>query len=274
MKKLFLTGTLALGLLFSLNSITLAGPQNPAKLPGSANTISPFTATEIAQKVYDRNLGDDVTTKASMALISRNGRTRVREFTTYSKDYGPVIKQLVRFTTPADIAGTGFLSIENDDGSTEQFLYLPALGRTRRIVSSQKNRSFVNTDFTYEDMQRRRPAAWEHTSNGSETINNSDCFIITSTAKIETDTAYSQIKSWIVKDSFMPLRVEFWNKKGKHHKTYQVQTFKNIQNIMTETEIMMENLEKGHQTVIKSTSVIYNQNLTDKIFSKRHLEEW
>ncbi len=274
MKKLFLTGALALGLLFLMNSITLAGPQHPAKLPGSANIISPLSAREIAQKVYDRDLGDDVTTKASMALISRNGRTRVREFSTYSKDYGPVIKQMVRFTTPADIAGTGFLSIENDDGSTEQFLYLPALGRTRRIVSSQKNRSFVNTDFTYEDMQRRRPEAWEHTSNGSETIDNTDCFIITSTAKTETDTAYSQIKSWIMKDFFMPLKVELWDKKGRHTKSYKVLRFKIIQDIMTETEVVMKNLKKGHQTVIKSISVTYNQNLTDNIFSKRHLEEW
>ncbi len=265
MKKLF-PAAAAMLLLFLTISTALAG---------SLETQStPLTAFEIAQKVYDRDLGDDVTTIASMALISRNGRTRLREFTIQSKDYGPVIKQLIRFTAPADIAGTGFLSLEKDDNTTEQFLYLPALGRTRRIVSSQKNRSFVNTDFTYEDMQRRSPDDWHHTLNGSETINNTDCFIITSTAKDETDTAYSKIKSWIAKDSFMPLKVDFWNKKSKQTKKYQVQTFKNIQNIMTETEVMMEKLEKGHKTIIKSTSVTYNQNLTDKIFTKRHLEEW
>ncbi len=262
MKKIFPAAAAAL-LLFMTISTAPADAQE-----------TPLTAREIAQKVYDRELGDDITTIGSMALISRNGRTRLRKFTSHGKDYGPVIKQLVRFTTPADIAGTGFLSLEKDDGTTEQFLYLPALGRTRRIVSSQKNRSFVNTDFTYEDMQRRPVDDWHHTLNGSEAINNTDCFIITSTAKTVTDTAYSQIKSWIAKDFFMPLKVEFWNRKGKHYKTYQVQTFKDIQNIMTETEVMMENLEKNHKTIIKSISVTYNQNLADKIFSKRHLEEW
>ena len=265
MKKLFPAAAATLLLLLTV-STTLAGSLETQNIP--------LTAREIAQKVYDRELGDDVTTLGSMALISRNGRTRIREFTIYGKDYGPVIKQLVRFTTPADIAGTGFLSLEKEDGTTEQFLYLPALGRTRRIVSSQKNRSFVNTDFTYEDMQRRPVDDWLHTLNGSETINNTDCFVITSTAKPATDTAYSQIKSWIAKDFFMPLKVEFWNKKGKHSKNYQVQTCKNIQDIMTETEVMMENLEKGHKTIIKSNSVTYNQNLADKISSKRHLEEW
>ena len=271
MKKLFATTCAALLLLAAISTALARSQETQNTLK---TQVPPLTAREIAQKVYDRELGDDVTTTGSMALISKNGRTRLREFTIHGKDYGPDIKQLVRFMTPADIAGTGFLSLEKEDGTTEQFLFLPALGRTRRIVSSQKNRSFVNTDFTYEDMQRRPVDNWQHTLNGCEQINNSECFIITSTAKPTTDTAYSQVKSWIAKDSFMPMKVKFWNKKGKHTKTYQVQTFKNIQNIMTETEVVMENLEKGHKTIIKNNSVTYNQNLADIIFSKRHLEEW
>ena len=273
MRKLFINVSLTL-LLSLMIAPVWAGSIDSLNRPDSVKKPAPLTASEIAEKVYDRNHGDDVTTIATMTLISRNGHKRVRKFTTYTKDYGPVIKQMVRFTAPADIAGTGFLSLENDDGSTEQFLYLPALGRTRRIVSSQKNRSFVNTDFTYEDMQRRRPQAWNHTLNGNEIINGVDCFILTSTAKPDTDTAYSRIKSWIAKDSFMPIKVEFWDKKGKHNKNYRVVRFKSIQNIMTETEIMMENLKKGHKTTIKSISVTYNQNLNDKIFSKRELEDW
>ena len=183
MKKIFLTAAATLLLFVTIST----APANAQK--------TPLTAREIAQKVYDRELGDDVTTISSMALISRNGRTRLRKFSIQGKDYGPVIKQLVRFTAPADIAGTGFLSLENDDNSTEQFLYLPALGRTRRIVSSQKNRSFVNTDFTYEDMQRRPVDDWQHTLNGSEAINNTDCFIITSTDRSVTDTSYSYLLS-------------------------------------------------------------------------------
>lgn len=272
MKNLFVLACAILLLLSPFSQTLAADSIKTNNSPGSQPPT--LTAREIAQRVYDRDLGDDVTTIASMALISRNGRTRLREFTTYSKDYGPVIKQMIRFTMPADIAGTGFLSLEKDNDTTEQFLYLPALGRTRRIVSSQKNRSFVNTDFTYEDMQRRPPNDWLHTLNGSETINGTDCFIITSTAKPTTDTAYSQIKSWIAKKFPMPLKVEFRNKKGKHTKTYMVQTFKNIQNIMTETEVLMEKLEKGHKTIIISKSVTYNQHLTDQVFSKRALEEW
>ncbi len=233
-----------------------------------------LTAREIAQDVYDRNLGDDVSTVAVMELISKNGHIRSRKFTIQSKDYGSVIKQLIRFTSPADIAGTGFLAQENDNGGTEQFLYLPALGRTRRIVSTQKGRSFVNTEFSYEDMQRRPVDEWEHELSGSAEINGINCYIITSTAKEDTETAYSRVKSWVAKGFFMPMRVEFSNRKDEKTKVYRVLKLKDIQGIMTATEVIMENLIKNRKTIIKSSSVAYNRNLNDNIFSKRFLEEW
>ncbi|HIE07665.1 MAG TPA: outer membrane lipoprotein-sorting protein [Desulfarculaceae bacterium] len=233
-----------------------------------------LSAHEIAQHVYDRNLGDDVTTIATMELISKNGHIRSRKFTIQSKDYGPVIKQLIRFTSPADIAGTGFLAQENDNGGTEQFLYLPALGRTRRIVSTQKGRSFVNTEFSYEDMQRRPVDEWRHELSGSAELNGINCYIITSTTKEDTETAYSRVKSWVAKEFFMPMRVEFSNRKGEKTKVYRVLKLKDIQGIMTATEVIMENLIKNRKTIIKNSSVVYNRNLNDNIFSKRFLEEW
>ncbi|MBW1717847.1 MAG: outer membrane lipoprotein-sorting protein [Deltaproteobacteria bacterium] len=126
----------------------------PAGSP-SARKDSSLSGKALAQRVYDRENGDDSLARATMELISKGGRKRVRQFTIYTKDDGPLQKTLIRFHSPADIEGTGFLSIEKEGGNTEQFLYLPALRRTRRVVSSQKARRFVNTDFTYEDMERR-----------------------------------------------------------------------------------------------------------------------
>ncbi|MBW2742169.1 MAG: outer membrane lipoprotein-sorting protein, partial [Deltaproteobacteria bacterium] len=132
----------------------------------SADTDSesniPMSGKELAQKVYDRENGDDSTAHMIMKLINKRGHERIRDFTSYSKDYSPLIKQLIRFTSPADIEGTGFLSIEKSEGETDQFLYLPSLRRTRRIVSSQKSNRFVNSDFTYEDMERRPVEDSEH----------------------------------------------------------------------------------------------------------------
>ena len=102
---------------------------------------------QIAKKVYDRDDGKDSYAKVKMLLIDKNDRKRLRTLITASKDYGSVSKSLTRFYTPADIDGTAFLTWENKDGDDDQFLYLPALRRVRRVVSAQKKNRFVNTNL-------------------------------------------------------------------------------------------------------------------------------
>ena len=110
------------------------------------------TGEELARMVHDRDVGDDMTSRQTMELVPSEGTKRVRELDIVAADRAGLRRTLIRFTSPADIQGTGFLAIEDGQGGTEQFLYLPALKRTRRIVAGQKSRSFVNTDFTYEDV--------------------------------------------------------------------------------------------------------------------------
>lgn len=123
---------------------------------------------QIAKKVLDRNEGQDASSKIRMLLIDKGGRKRFRSLITVVKQYGDVSKSYIRFTSPADIDGTAFLTWENKDRDDDQFLYLPALQRVRRIVSSQKSNRFVNTDYTYEDLQSRKVEQDTHTILGEE----------------------------------------------------------------------------------------------------------
>ena len=249
-----------------------AGPV-PAGSP-SALKDSSLSGTALAQRVYDRENGDDSSARVTMELISKGGQKRVRELITYRKDYGRLRKQLTRFTSPSDIEGTGFLSIEKKGGGTEQFLYLPALRRTRRIVSSQKDHRFVNTDFTYEDMERRAVEDSDHQIIGEERIGSTDCWVLESRPKKEVDSQYSLIKSRIAKKVYVPLLVEYFDKKGNLIKKYQVNKLENIQNIWTETEVVMKDLVKKHQTILKTKNIVYNKNLGDQIFARQNLENW
>ncbi len=226
----------------------------------------------LAQLVYDRENGNDSLARATMVLINKSGRKRVREFTIYTKDYGPLQKRLIRFHSPADIEGTGFLSIEKGGGVTEQFLYLPALRRTRRVVSSQKGHRFVNTDFTYEDMERRPVEDSDHEIVDEEKVGNIDCWVLESRPKKETDSQYSLIKSWVAKKIYVPIMVEYLDKKGKLIKKYRVNRLENVQNIWTETEVVMEDLRKKHQTILKTRNVVYNTHLEDRVFTRQNLE--
>src|SRR5262249_1349621 len=122
----------------------------------------------LAQKVYARDTGKDSYAKTEMLLLSKQGNERTRTMLVAAKVYGKVSKRYIRFTEPASIAGVGFLAWENEDRADDQFLYLPELGRVRRIVSTQKDRSFVNSDFTYEDLEKRKPDKDTHTIVRSE----------------------------------------------------------------------------------------------------------
>ena len=113
-----------------------------------------ISGKELAQKVFDRNRGQSSVSKAQMILVDKNENKRKRHFTSKRVLADGLERQLIRFTSPADIEGTGFLTIEKQGYETEQFLFLPALRRSRRIVTSQKSHRFVNSDFTYEDMER------------------------------------------------------------------------------------------------------------------------
>jgi len=232
------------------------------------------TPEQIARSTYDRNVGDDMQLHGKMELISKSGHVREREFISLRKDNDTERKQLIRFISPADIDGTAFLTLETENSSnTEQHLYLPALKRTRRIVASQQGRSFVNTDFTYEDMQRHPVEDWTYQLEGEETIGGHPSYILISTPKPDTETQYSKMVTWIEKKNFIPLKTIFWNKKGQKAKIYTVDEFKIIDGIATEMDVLMEDLLAGHKTRIKTLEIKYNSGLKDSLFTTRALEQ-
>jgi len=233
-----------------------------------------ISAEQLAQNVYDRYVGDDMQMQGTMELISKNGHVRSREFISARKDRGEERMQLIRFTSPADIRGTSFLTIEQEGSSnTEQHLYLPALKRTRRIVASQQGRSFVNSDFTYEDMQRHPVEDWTYQIEEEENILGRACYILTSIPKPETDTQYSKVTSWIDKEHLIVLKSLFWDDKNRQSKSYRVNTFEIIDGIATETNALMTDLQSNHQTRLITQKIVYNSGLDDSLFTKRAMEK-
>lgn len=259
MKRFFLSG-----LLLSALIATTATASTECK--------DELEAREVAQNVYHREVGRDMQALGSMELISESGHVRERQMTTLRKDTDSERRVLIRFTSPADIENTAFLVIEDTtDNTTRQHLYLPALKRTRRIVSAQQGRSFVNSDFTYEDMQRHPVEEWNYELKDSETLHGYPCYVLVSTPKPDTDTQYQKIVSWIEKEHFIPLRTEFWNKQGDPFKTYRVEDFSIIDGIATEMKVVMEDHSDQHMTRIVTDKVRYNAGLPDRFFTTRAL---
>lgn len=238
-----------------------------------SSALAQPSGEELARSVHDRHVGDDMTSAQTMELIPAKGQTRTRELEIIGADRGGLRRSLLRFTAPADIKDTGFLTLEDGQGGTEQFLYLPALKRTRRIVAGQKSRSFVNTDFTYEDLERRPVENSEHIITGEESLNGVVCWLLESRPKPVSQSQYTMIRAWVAKEMLLPLKVEFFTGGPDPVKRYTVLQLENIQGIWTETRVSMEDLGSGHKTVLETTQIRYNTGVQDSVFTVQALEQ-
>ncbi|MDA3789707.1 MAG: outer membrane lipoprotein-sorting protein [Desulfobacula sp.] len=217
-----------------------------------------MTGKELAQKVFDRDRGNNSISTAQMVLVNKSGNKRTRQFVNQRILENDLESQIIRFTSPADIDGTGFLTIEKPGLETEQFLYLPALRRTRRIVSSQKSHRFVNSDFTYEDMERHPVDDYTYKIIGSKSVGTLECYELEIRPKKTTESQYSLTQSLVTKQSLVPLLVKYFDKKGNHIKTYKVLKLEQVQGIWTESTISMEDSGKGHKPIfnLKTSNII------------------
>ena len=125
--------------------------------PSSAIADDP-KAREIMQKVDARDDGDNLHTDMEMILIDKKGKKRIRRIKSFTKDKGEDTMRLMFFLKPADVKDTGFLTYDYDDAERDddQWLYLPALRKTKRIASSDKTSAFMGSDFSYADMTKRQ----------------------------------------------------------------------------------------------------------------------
>ena len=243
-------------------------------LPLSVNAheilISGF---EIANKVFHRKLGRDSRANMMMILRNKKGKERVRTFEALTLDDGATRYSLIRFLSPKDIRGTTFLNISHDDGDSEQYLYLPALRRARRIAGSFKKRRFVNSDYTYEDLERRSPQKDVHKIIGEGIYLDKSCWILESVPKEDSRSQYSKLIQWITKDAYVPVKIDLYNKKGELAKEFIVHQIKLINNIWTVMDATMKDLLKKRETQVRVNQIEYNVGLSKNSFKVKALDQ-
>lgn len=223
--------------------------------------------------VDDRYTGDDQKSTLRMTLINKRGHERVREMTSYLKNYGKDSKSIMFFDKPADVKGTGFLSWEydNPDKDDDRWLYLPALKKVRRISGSSKNDYFMGSDFTYDDMGGRSVNEDNHILLDEEEIDGIICWVVESTP-IDKDYMYSKVIRWIHKNTHIALKVEYYDKNGNLMKILTTSDIRKQNEIWTAFRMFMDNKQEKHQTVLEFTDIIYNTGLKDNLFKVSTLE--
>ncbi len=231
----------------------------------------PRDGAELARWLYDRDTGRDALATIQMVLTSRSGHERVRRFESRMVRHDGLQDSLIRFTYPADIEGTAFLTVERKGADSEQFIYLPALRRVRRIVAKQKGKSFVNSDLYYQDLERRTPDKDRHRLLGEAEVGKWHCWILESIPKRKKSSAYGKSVAWIDQATLLPVKGESYDRKLRKIKVSRILRLQQIEGIWTSMESEVTTLKHHHTTHLKVEAIRYNVGIKPSDFNKRAL---
>ena len=228
-----------------------------------------LTGNQIIEKVYDRPTGDDQTSDLAMTLINRNGSQRVREIKQFTKDLGDVEKSIMFFLFPADVKNTSFMSWAYDsDQSDDQWIYLPALKKTKRISSDSKSDYFMGSDFTYDDLGDRKLEDDTHKLLREETLDGKECYVVES-IPVDEDYMYSKTLVWVNKVNFIGVKKEFYDEDEDLLKTLSIKKVEKFSDIWVITNSEMKNVQKNHRTTMVLKNVQINTGMSASKFTER-----
>ncbi len=216
--------------------------------------------------------GVDGRARVKMEIVDRQGRKRMRDFTILRKDIGDDDKDqkfYVYFNRPADVNKTVFMVYKHVGGDDDRWLYLPALDLVKRIAASDERTSFVGSDFFYEDVSGRNPDEDNHEL--LETTDN--YYVVKSTPKDAEAVEFSYYKSYIHKTSFIPVKIEYYDKNGQKYREGMAEKVDMVQGYPTVIQGSMTDLRSGSKTTLSYGSVQYNVNLPEDIFAERYLRQ-
>ena len=238
-------------------------------------------ARSIMEKVDARDDGDNRIADMEMILIDKRGKQRVRKIATFRKDKGMDTLSLMFFMHPADVKNTSFLTWDYDDPERDddQWLYLPALRKTKRIASSDKSGSFMGSDLTYADMTDRNLEDYDFYFKKEMDVKGVKTWLIESmprSPKVIEETGYTKSLLIVRQDNYFVIRGVHWLKDGGYLKYIDVRNLVQIDGIWVAAEMHVSK-KKGkqlvHKTILKLENIKFNQDLEPDLFTVRRMEK-
>ncbi len=255
MKKhiLAITLILLLGIFVIPNAFSLSGRDIMGRVKKESSPKSTHSAIELV-------------------IIEKNGtkKTRLLEMWT-EKDNRGLNRSLIVFRKPVAVKNTKFLIIQNMDRPDDQYIYLPALRRVRRIAASARNKSFMGTEFTYEDMSTRNLDDDTYTILREENYNGYNCYVIQSIPKNTENYHYSKVINWVSKKMWMVVKAEMYDTNGNLKKILTMKDFKKINGYWSPGKTTMKNVQNGRSTILINLKTEYDKKYPLSMFSVQYL---
>lgn len=234
---------------------------------------------EIMRSVAARDEGLQVTRDMRLELTDRRGQTRAQEIKSYRRYFDDEKRTILFYTAPANVRGTGFLTYDYADSAAEddQWLYLPALRKVRRIPASNRGDYFLGTDFSYEEIKSENKVGlqdYRFRTTGQEEIDGVLCYVVEGTAvsaEIAKELGYSKAVWRIDPAIRISRKSDYWDVNGNHLKTIENLKIEQVGEIWTVLQVRAKNHKSGHSTLLTSTNVDYRSEVPERTFDQRTL---
>ncbi len=229
---------------------------------------------EIVTEVDSRDTGfGDSTANLEMVLRNRHGDETLRKLSMRTLEViGDGDKSLSIFDSPRDVKGTAFLSFTHALEPDEQWLYLPALKRVKRISSSNKSGPFMGSEYAYEDLTSFEVPKFKYKYLREEQLDGKDCFVVEFYPQYE-HSGYTRENVWIEKERYIPLKVDYYDRKDALLKTLRYTSYRQyLDQYWRADDMLMENHQNGKSTLLKWHDYQFRNGLSDRDFDRNTLK--
>lgn len=235
---------------------------------GFATHLMAFSNEEISKKAYEATSHYvSENSKVEMLLSNTMGDKNKRHLTIKKLEGKDGDKTLIEFSSPEDVKGTILLTHEHINSNDNQWLYLPSIKKTKRIVSRNKSSSFMGSEFSYEDLSSQHYKKFKYSGDAKSVTDNGKANYQSVRMPIDENSGYSKQVVWSDSKTFLISKIEYYDRNGALLKVGTFPKYKKINGVWRTQNISMKNVQNGKSTVLNWTSQKINAGLSDKDFS-------
>jgi outer membrane lipoprotein-sorting protein len=233
-----------------------------------------LTGVQIATKaeLADNGWGSS-SNVLTMTLTNRNGQQTTRKMHGYSLEVeADGDMSMTVFDSPADVKGTASMTYTHKSGDDDQWLYLPAISRVKRISSSNKSGPFMGSEFAFEDLSSQEVEKYTYKYISEENVNNESCYKV-ERYPVSKTSGYKRNVVWYNKSNFRAEKIEFYDRKNALLKTLSYSDYKQYEGkYWRPSSMFMENHQNGKKTKLQFSEQKFNVELTAEDFSQNSLK--
>lgn len=233
-------------------------------------------ATDITMRSADAIDISNMEMTSDIFIRDGKGNVRERTITTWSKSFAGGDKMLIRFLAPAEVKGTSLLIHDYDKQADQMWVYMPALRKVRRILSTEKGKSFMGSEFSNADMSKPNIDEFNYKVLGSEIVNGKNCWKVEAAGKtdaIKKENNYSRKISYIDQTNYLCLRIEYYDFSDKLQRVQTLDQYKKLANgKYFAYRMLMENVRNKRNSEMQVRELKLNSSLPESAFSPNQLE--